>query len=52
MSKIQEYYLGITLTNIIKGKGLAKILIKGKEKALGLDGVDKVNVVLDEFKIH
>ena len=36
VSKIQEYDLEIKLTKLIKGQGLAKMLIQGNEEALGI----------------
>jgi hypothetical protein len=36
VSKIQEYDLEIKPTKIIKGQGLAKLMTKGNEEALGL----------------
>jgi hypothetical protein len=36
IAKIQEYDLEIKPTKLIKGQGLAKMLIEGHEKALGM----------------
>ena len=36
VSKIQEYYLEIKPTKLIKGQGLARMLTQGNEKALGI----------------
>ena len=36
VSKIQDYDLEIRPTKLVKGQGLAKMLIEGNEKALGI----------------
>ena len=36
VSKIQEYDLEIKPTKLVKGQGLAQMLMKGNENALGI----------------
>lgn len=49
VSKIQEYDLDIRPTKLVKGQGLAKMLVEGNEKTLN---VNVVSNVLDNLEKH
>jgi hypothetical protein len=50
MSQIEEYDLEIKPCKIIKGQGLAKILIEGNQEAIEVREKEQVNVVIGEIK--
>jgi hypothetical protein len=53
MSRIQEYDMEIKPTKLVKGQGLAKMLTKGNERILGVEGdSDMVYTVLDDLEHH
>jgi hypothetical protein len=52
VAKIQEYVLEIRHTKLTKGQGLAQMLTKGNEAALGMkeEYCLKISIVIEELE--
>jgi hypothetical protein len=54
VSKIQEYDLEIKPTKLIKGQGLAQMMVEGNEVSLGMkeDPCHMISIVLEKLEHH
>jgi hypothetical protein len=50
VSQIQEYYLEINPTKIIRGQGMEKIMTKSNQEAIEVGQNNQVNIIISDIE--